>query len=227
MTPPSLETLDRAGFVVVDDVIPQDRLVALRTAVESVAVTRAGSRRLLDTAWCRELARDLRSSPALARLVPRGYAAIQCILFEKSAARNWLVPLHQDLSVPVECRVVDDRLKGWSRKQDQFFVQPPDSVIASLLAVRLHLDDCGQDDGALDVVPGSHQSGRLSVGVADRVRAQHGVTRCLARAGSVLLMRPLLLHASSHGTGTSRRRVLHFLFAPAVAPLGLRWVYAV
>jgi len=40
-------------------------------------------------------------------------------------------------------------------------------------------------------------------------------------------MRPLLLHASSKGTGTSRRRVLHFLFGPRDLPLGLQWQRAV
>jgi hypothetical protein len=36
-------------------------------------------------------------------------------------------------------------------------------------------------------------------------------------------MRPLLLHASSKATGTSRRRVLHFVFGPPDLPLGLAW----
>jgi len=40
-----------------------------------------------------------------------------------------------------------------------------------------------------------------------------------------LLMRPLLLHASSKSSGSSRRRVLHFLFGPPVLPCGLRWAH--
>ena len=38
-----------------------------------------------------------------------------------------------------------------------------------------------------------------------------------------MLMRPLLLHASSKTAGTSRRRVLHFLFGPRELAFGLVW----
>jgi hypothetical protein len=38
-----------------------------------------------------------------------------------------------------------------------------------------------------------------------------------------MAMRPLLLHASSKATGSSRRRVLHFLFGPPALPFGLEW----
>jgi hypothetical protein len=42
----------------------------------------------------------------------------------------------------------------------------------------------------------------------------------------VLVMRPLVLHASSKATGTSKRRVLHILFGPPELPYGLEWAYA-
>ena len=42
----------------------------------------------------------------------------------------------------------------------------------------------------------------------------------------MMLMRLLLLHASSKATGASRRRVLHFLFGPPRLPLGLAWAHA-
>jgi hypothetical protein len=39
-------------------------------------------------------------------------------------------------------------------------------------------------------------------------------------------MRPFALHTSSKATGTSRRRVLHFVFGPAELPYGLQWEHA-
>lgn len=42
-----------------------------------------------------------------------------------------------------------------------------------------------------------------------------------------LVMRPLLLHASSKAPGAGLRRVLHFLFAPARASHDLRWQIAI
>ena len=43
------------------------------------------------------------------------------------------------------------------------------------------------------------------------------------QGGDALVLRPLLLHASSKGNGHSRRRVLHFVFGPRELPCGLRW----
>jgi hypothetical protein len=41
--------------------------------------------------------------------------------------------------------------------------------------------------------------------------------------GGALVMKPLLLHASSKATRTMPRRVLHFVFGPPELPLGLEW----
>jgi hypothetical protein len=44
-----------------------------------------------------------------------------------------------------------------------------------------------------------------------------------AKRGDALLMRPLVLHASSKSSGSSLRRVLHFVFGPQALPYGLAW----
>jgi hypothetical protein len=78
----------------------------------------------------------------------------------------------------------------------------------------------------LSVVPGSHHAGRLTPEQGLAWRARHGSQLCTAAPGTGLLMRPLLLHASSRARGQSRRRVLHFLFGPPELPLGLDWAAA-
>jgi ectoine hydroxylase-related dioxygenase (phytanoyl-CoA dioxygenase family) len=137
--------------------------------------------------------------------------------------RNWLVPIHQDLSIPVAERVEHRELSGWSEKEGELFVQPPVSLLERMVAMRLHLDECGVEDGALTVVPGSHALGRLSTDAAIAARAERGAVTCPVPQGGVFALRPLLLHASSRATGKSRRRVLHFLFGPPQLPCGLRW----
>ena len=77
------------------------------------------------------------------------------------------------------------------------------------------------------MVPGSHRHGRLSESEAADRRQRDGEVECLASKGDALVMRPLLLHASSKAETPSRRRVLHFLFGPAELPYGLRWHRAV
>lgn len=107
------------------------------------------------------------------------------------------------------------------------FVQPPDAVLADLIAVRVHLDDSAVGNGPLRVVPGSHENGRLTAAAAVSQRTVAGEVVCSAARGGALLMRPLLLHASSKADVDMPRRVLHFLFGPSELPLGLQWHLAI
>lgn len=152
---------------------------------------------------------------------------MQCTLFDKAADRNWLVGWHQDLAVPVRDKVMDAACSGWSLKEGMNFVQPPDAVLADMVAIRVHLDDSAAGNGPLRVIPGSHVQGRLAASDAASQRALIGEVVCTVARGGALLMRPLLLHASSKAEVDMPRRVLHFLFGPPDLPLGLRWHLAV
>ena len=187
----------------------------------------AGSRRLLDEAWCTHLAGALRGDSRIRSLLPRNAVAVQCTLFDKSPTKNWLVALHQDLSIPVKERVESPECSGWSEKEGRLYVQPPLNVLEQLIAVRVHIDDCPAESGALRVVPKSHSQGRLDQGQAEALRLEHGETVVPVARGGTLVMRPLVLHASSKATSLAPRRVLHFVFGPPTLPLGLEWRWAV
>lgn len=122
-------------------------------------------------------------------------------------------------------RVQDPVLNGWFEKVGQLYVHAPLALLQQLLSVRLHIDDCGDDDGPLQVLAGSHRNGLMGVEAAFAARQTQTPVSCLARQGDAMLMRPLLVHSSSRSTGSSKRRVLHFLFGPGELPLGLRWPY--
>lgn len=217
------EEFARDGFALVPGALDADRCAGIAARLAPSASASGGTRCLLEQDWCAALAAQLRSHAQLAQVIPADHAAVQCTYFEKSASRNWLVPLHQDLSIPVAARVDAPELRGWSSKEGGLFVQPPAALLRQLLAVRLHLDDCGPADGPLRLVPGSHLRGALAPEQAQAERAERGESMGVSALGGVLLMRPLLLHASSRSTGTSRRRVLHFVFGPTALPFGLAW----
>lgn len=216
-----LDAFHEHGFTIIPDVVSGEACdrVPLRLPQDG----EAGSRRLLDAAWCRTLAMQARAHPLVAPLIPDGHVVVQCTAFEKSVGSNWLVPVHQDLGIPVHARVDHPDLSGWSEKEGSWYVQPPVDVLQALVAVRVHLDDCSEDDGPLRVVPGSHRLGRIGADAAREVKAGSAEVTCPAPRGAAMVMRPLLLHASSKARGTSRRRVLHFLFGPRVLPYGLQW----
>lgn len=229
--------LDTQGFVLLPDLLPRDECAALAVEVAKDLPLRdgdtghapgsGGQRNLLKHPWCRALAERLLRLPAITALLPSSAVAVQCTYFEKTPARNWLVPLHQDLSIPVANRVDHPALRGWSEKDGALFVQPPAHLLQELLAVRLHLDPCQAEDGPLRVVPATHQAGVLTPRNAQALRDASGEVSCLADVGTALAMRPLLLHASSKSTSNRQRRVLHFVFGPATLPWGLAWPQAV
>ena len=215
--------LDESGFAAVPGALAVDQCVELVTALDGAGSGQAGSRNLLDVSACQQLAATFKAHTQVGPLLPHGAVAVQCTFFDKSADNNWLVALHQDLSIPIQERVAHPDCSGWSKKEGVLYVQPPVAVLESLVAVRAHLDDCGSANGPLRVVPGSHRHGRLSPEAARALREQRGAFECIARRGDVLAMRPLLLHSSSKAQAKAPRRVLHFLFGPGALPCGLKW----
>ena len=215
---------DDDGFSVVTALLPDTELARIDSAL--AGRSRVGARDLLAEPWCIELALRLQADARLGDALPRAHVPVQCTSFEKSVERNWLVPVHQDVAIPVAERVAHPALSGWSNKGGTWFVQPPVDVLEQLVAVRLHIDDCGAGDGPLHVVPGSHRHGRLADASAMALRDARGTVACPVPRGGAMVLRPLLLHASSKATGSSRRRVLHFLFGPRTLPCGLAWPHA-
>lgn len=222
-----LEEFERDGYAVVPGLITEREAAATSRALERVRLRVVGTRNLLRRPWCRALVQRIRTRLTGAKALPASFVAVQCTLFDKSLQRNWLVALHQDLSIPVKARVDHPALGAWSKKEGETFVQPPREILETLMAVRVHIDACGLENGPLRVVPGSHRRGRLSDAAARELRSVLGEEPCLVKSGDAILMRPLILHASSKAVASSRRRVLHFLFGPASLLYGLEWKHAI
>ena len=215
------------GFVVVPEVIDGATCDLAAIRLEQAPSHGAGSRRLLTHSWCQRLAHLVRQNASVAALLPPDSVAVQCTLFDKSPAKNWLVALHQDRSIPVRRRVESPSLTGWSEKEGDIFVQPPREVLEGVTAVRIHIDPCPAENGALRVVPRSHTSGVLAPIEVERIRDRCGEEAVPSPRGGALILKPLLLHASSKARVAVQRRVLHFVFGPRALPLGLEWQHAI
>jgi ectoine hydroxylase-related dioxygenase (phytanoyl-CoA dioxygenase family) len=146
------------------------------------------------------------------------------LLFDKPPEANWKVPWHQDLTIAVKEKRDTPGFGPWSIKAGVLHVQPPVAVLETMLAVRIHLDDCDESNGPLRVIPGSHLLGRLSTEQIREMSAPPAVS-CTVEAGGALLMRPLLLHASSASRSPLHRRVIHIEFASCDLPGELEWLF--
>jgi ectoine hydroxylase-related dioxygenase (phytanoyl-CoA dioxygenase family) len=233
MTPPSyLDAIEHDGFALVPGVASADEagrlLDALAEVDRSAAIARRGSvhavRNLLEAVpRVRELAR----SPAVRALVEPVLGAecfvVRGILFDKTPEANWKVSWHQDLTIAVRQPREAPGFGPWSEKAGIPHVQPPARVLERMLTVRVHLDECGPQNGPVQVIPGSHRAGRLAPEQIDRWRQEAPAVPCTSPRGGALVMRPLILHASSPSTLPAHRRVVHLEFAAEELPHGLEW----
>jgi len=87
--------------------------------------------------------------------------------------------------------------------------------------IRIHSDDTNKDNGALKVIPKSHNKGVIRKGSKNWCLKNEQI--CEVSKGSVMLMKPLLLHASKRTTNNKRRRVIHLEFNNSKLPEPLRW----
>jgi ectoine hydroxylase-related dioxygenase (phytanoyl-CoA dioxygenase family) len=131
--------------------------------------------------------------------------AVRGILFNKADGANWKVAWHQD------CVIAGAR-----------HVRPSSHIMSRMLAIRIHWDESGADNGPLRVVPGSHNQGFLSHAQIQNWPKDNAMN-CIARRGDAARMRPLLLHASTAAKSPGSRRVVHLEFAADQLPAVIEW----
>ena len=212
------------GVLVGNHVVPGAVVSRLRTDFERVAAGGAGSRVFDLPQELRDLIGPRGAMGAFAaRLAGRPNLPVRVLFFDKTVESNWAVPWHQDRTIAVKARVEFGGFGPWSIKDGIVHVEPPVSVLDSMLTLRLFIDDCGEDNGPLEVAIGSHRLGRVpGADVADIVR-RSAIFPGVGRAGDVLAMRALAIHASRRAKSPTHRRVLHVDYAAIDLPPPLEW----
>jgi len=233
------EQYHEEGFAVVTDCLSREAVTQIGNVIE-LARERAPEEAVANTSGVYALRNlvdvvpevvELVSLPEVAHLVTTilGQRAfmVRSTLFDKTDGANWAVFWHQDLSIAVKQRHEVVGYHAWTRKAGVQCVQPPPEVMAGILAVRLHLDDCFEENGALRVLPGSHRNHRLTSDGIERLAAESREIVCEVPAGGAVLMSPLLLHASSPMKRPGHRRVIHFEFSSSELSAPLEWRYRI
>lgn len=181
-----------------------------------------GRRNLLGDPIVQQVALSNAVRSVVASVLGPVFFAVKATFFNKTPSANWKVPWHQDLTITVRDRINLAGFGPWTVKDGVLNVQPPVEILTEILAVRIHLDINDGDNGPLRVIPGSHRYGRLSIQqIADWDKSD--CVTCLVPRAGALLMRPLLLHASSASKVAKNRRVIHLEFATEELPGGLKW----
>lgn len=205
--------MDERGFEILEGVLPG---AACDLAVAPAARSRAGVRHLMSHPAVSSLARRPELLSIARRWVGPGAVPYRATLFEKSGLRNWLVVWHQDTALPLASLFDSGEWGPWSTKAGVLYAHAPAWVLEKIVALRVHLDASTLENGPLRVLPGSHVGGVFPDEEVFRRAKETVPVDCVVGRGGVLVMRPLLIHASSKARGAGPRRVLHLEYAAAL-----------
>ena len=137
------------------------------------------------------------------------FSCINSVYFDKPPRSNWQLDYHQDLKIKLRDLDHQNQFNRWTKTSEYYEVFAPESILEKIITIRLHLDDCSVDNGALSVIPESNQEGVIDLAHYNKKQP----ISIPAKEGDVLIMSPLLLHASGNNSSNTRRRVIHLEFS--------------
>lgn len=226
-----LHAIETSGYCLLPDVFDSTELATMIEGVKNVLTMAAhelsvikgqrspafGARNILRL-WpeCRSFVNKAPVSDVLRKLLGHDGGLVRGLYFDKPPGHSWALPWHRDDTIAVKKHGALGVFTKPTTKAGVPHVVAPESLLSRMIAVRIHLDAMDDENGALKVMPGSHRESSVP---------GNAVTITCA-AGDVLLMRPLLLHASGHSaeSTTRHRRIVHLECAPSpVLPDGYQW----
>jgi hypothetical protein len=220
-----------SGFSVIDNVFSDTEVDLIIGIIEKADRSKPAFRKTSDLFAIRQFLKEVpgvfpsifteRLNLIIDNIFGKDYFVVKSIYFDKPGESNWFVSYHQDLTISVNKKIDIEGFGPWSAKQNQFAVQPPLDVLESNFTIRIHLDNTDQDNGALRVIPKSHLKGICRPQTIDWTKETE--LTCNVTKGGVMVMRPLLLHASSRTTNNKKRRVIHLEFSNRILPKPLEW----
>lgn len=229
------QQIEEQGFTIIPDVYNAVEVNAILNVIDTADQSNATFRKTADLFAIRQFLKEVpavlplvlteRLNLLIQSLFGAGYFVVKSIYFDKPEQSNWFVAYHQDLTISVDKKTEAPGFGPWTVKHNQFAVQPPLEILEHNFTIRIHLDDTDKNNGALKVVPGSHVKGIYRPETIDWSAETEAI--CEVPKGGIMIMRPLLLHASGRTTNQARRRVIHIEFSNTMLPLGLNWSEAI
>jgi ectoine hydroxylase-related dioxygenase (phytanoyl-CoA dioxygenase family) len=225
------QEVEKNGFTIIPDVFDQLAITSLQHAIANASVSGDAFRKtndlfairrfLLEVPEIREKIFTPSLNFILKALFPNGCFSSKSIYFDKPGSSNWFVSYHQDLTISVDAKADLPGFGPWTVKPGQFAVQPPAQILESSYTTRIHLDDTDGNNGALRVIRGSHSNGINRLETLNLQNQEEVI--CEVPAGGVMIMKPLIFHASSRTVDERRRRVIHLEFCDQDLPGSLNW----
>jgi ectoine hydroxylase-related dioxygenase (phytanoyl-CoA dioxygenase family) len=219
------------GFHVVNNVYNNEEVVAISNFINNLDTTNPIFRKTNDLFAIRQFVKEF---PEIKKLLfneklkeiiksigGADYFIVKSIYFDKPEKSNWFVSYHQDLTISVDKKIEIENFSNWTTKHNQFAVQPTSDILENIFTIRIHLDDTNEENGALKVLEKSHSKAINRIDNLDFINEKE--VFCNVKSGGIMLMKPLLFHASNKTTNDKNRRVIHIEFSNKELPKNLQW----
>ncbi len=229
-----INEINSEGFTIIDNVYSENEIEKIISEIEKVTeneTENATFRKSEDLFAIRQFHKEIPETlkyifnQNLREIIKsnfgENYFITKSIYFDKPEKSNWFVAYHQDLTISVDKKVEIENFENWTTKQNQFAVQPPKEILEQNFTIRINKDNTTKENGALKVVNKSHRKGIVrteSIIVENEIE-----TICEVEKGGIMIMKPLLFHASNKTTNNERRRVIHIEFSNIKLPRELEW----
>ncbi|MDI9364269.1 MAG: phytanoyl-CoA dioxygenase family protein [Flavobacterium sp.] len=224
-------TIANKGFATVEAVCSSNEIDSLLQVLAQINSHKANFKKTTNLFAIRQFLKEVPTAipliftPTLTTIISEvfgnNYFVVKSIYFDKPSASNWFVAYHQDLTISVDKKREIQGFSPYTVKQNQFAVQPPLIILEDNFTIRIHLDDTDANNGALKVIAQSHLKGIYKAQTINWAKETEVI--CPVKKGGIMLMKPLLLHASNKTTNQAQRRVIHVEFSRIELPEGLNW----
>lgn len=225
------EEIFENGFTIIDNIYSPKELEQIQLIVDTADSSKDTFRKSAGLFAIRQLFKEIpgvvnyvftaKLTNLIRDLFDTTYFVSKSMYFDKPEQSNWFVAYHQDLTISVSDKVPVDGFGPWTIKQNQFAVQPPLVYLEDNFTIRIHFDDTDEQNGALKVIPQTHKKGICRPDTINSLKENEIV--CNVKKGSIMIMRPLLMHASGRTTNNKKRRVVHIELTNKQLPAPLNW----
>ena len=229
-----INELKSEGFTIIDNVYSENEIEKIISEIEKITeieIENSTFRKSEDLFAIRQFHKEIPETlniifnQNLRQIIKlnfgENYFITKSIYFDKPEKSNWFVAYHQDLTISVNKKVDIDNYGNWTTKQNQFAVQPPKEILEQNFTIRIHIDKTTKENGALKVLNKSHRKGIVRT---ENIKFENETeTICEVEKGGIMIMKPLIFHASNKTTNNERRRVIHIEFSNQKLPNELEW----
>ncbi len=219
-----IEKFSNKGCQIIENIYSNNEIVSILDYIERHSLgQKFGIRKFLyNNPELRKMVFSKNLIQIIHSIAPNCNRSIKSIYFDKPPKTNWFVNWHQDLTINLKEKIETTNFKNWRSNSIRTIVQPPISILENIFTIRIHLDNCTVNNGALRVIENSHKKGVIDI--KNWMKSKDGIeTICEINKGGILIMRPLILHSSKRTKNDSNRRIIHIEFSDKNLANGLKW----